>query len=226
MPQLDISTYLTQIFWVLVTFITFWMIMDHIIIPKISETIEARKRKYDDYIMKAEEINKKALATLERYEETLTAAKLQATEQIKANEEDLQKMIEKREEEIKKREVLIENLRKEKTDLLTWLFSQNTLYKKVQTYRKQWVGGSKEQKVLNNTDRQKLKETVLNIYAQQVEEWHVRHPRLMEEDLLLLCLQEAGLDSQSIAICFGYGDTHPINQRKLRIKERMHPLTS
>ncbi len=100
MPQLDISTYLTQIFWVLVTFITFWMIMDHIIIPKISETIEARKRKYDDYIMKAEEINKKALATLERYEETLTAAKLQATEQIKANEEDLQKMIEKREEEI------------------------------------------------------------------------------------------------------------------------------
>ena len=132
----------------------------------------------------------------------------------------------KREEEIKKREVLIENLRKEKTDLQTWLFSQNTLYKKVQTYRKQWVGGSKEQKVLNNTDRQKLKETVLNIYAQQVEEWHVRHPRLMEEDLLLLCLQEAGLDSQSIAICFGYGDTHPINQRKLRIKERMHPLTS
>ena len=132
----------------------------------------------------------------------------------------------KREEEIKKREVLIENLRKEKTDLQTWLFSQNALYKKVQTYRKQWVGGSKEQKVLNNTDRQKLKETVLNIYAQQVEEWHVRHPRLMVEDLLLLCLQEAGLDSQSIAICFGYGDTHPINQRKLRIKERMHPLTS
>ena len=100
MPQLEISTYLTQIFWVITTFVVFWMIMDHIIIPKISETIEARKRKYDDFIMKAEEINKKALATLERYEETLAAAKIKATEQIKANEEELRKMIEEREDEI------------------------------------------------------------------------------------------------------------------------------
>ena len=100
MPQLEISTYLTQIFWVITTFVIFWMIMYHIFIPKISETIEARKRKYDDFIMKAEEINKKALATLERYEETLAAAKLKASEQIKANEEDLRKMIEDREAEI------------------------------------------------------------------------------------------------------------------------------
>lgn len=100
MPQLEISTYLTQIFWVITTFIVFWMVMDHVIIPKISDTIEARKRKYDDYIIKAEEINKKALATLERYESTLAAAKSKASEQIKANEDALKKMIDEREEEI------------------------------------------------------------------------------------------------------------------------------
>ena len=50
--------------------------------------------------MKAEEINKKALATLERYEETLAAAKSKASEQIKANEDSLRKMIDEREEEI------------------------------------------------------------------------------------------------------------------------------
>ena len=100
MPQLEISTYLTQIFWVITTFIIFWMVMDHVIIPKISDTIEARKRKYDDYIIKAEEINKKALATLERYENTLAAAKSKASEQIKANEDALKKMIDEREEEI------------------------------------------------------------------------------------------------------------------------------
>ncbi len=100
MPQLEISTYLTQIFWVITTFIIFWMVMDHVIIPKISDTIEARKRKYDDYIIKAEEINKKALATLERYESTLAAAKSKASEQIKANEDALKKMIDEREEEI------------------------------------------------------------------------------------------------------------------------------
>lgn len=100
MPQLEISTYLTQIFWVITTFIIFWMVMDHVIIPKISDTIEARKRKYDDFIIKAEEINKKALATLERYENTLAAAKSKASEQIKANEDALKKMIDEREEEI------------------------------------------------------------------------------------------------------------------------------
>ena len=100
MPQLEISSYITQIFWVITTFIIFWMIMDYVLIPKISETIEARKRKYDDFIMKAEEINKKALATLERYETTLAAAKLKASEQIKSNEDALKIMIEEREDEI------------------------------------------------------------------------------------------------------------------------------
>lgn len=100
MPQLEISTYTTQIFWVLVTFIIFWQIMDHFIIPRISDMIDARKRKYDDFILKAEEINKKALATLERYEETLAAAKKEANKQIEENEQELKKMIEEREEEI------------------------------------------------------------------------------------------------------------------------------
>ena len=42
MPQLEISTYLTQIFWVLLTFICFWLVMDRFIIPGIAETIDAR----------------------------------------------------------------------------------------------------------------------------------------------------------------------------------------
>ena len=90
MPQLEISTYLTQIFWVLLTFICFWLVMDRFIIPGIAETIDARKRKYDDYLLKAERVNKKALASLRRYEETLAAAK----------EDELKNMIAEREEDI------------------------------------------------------------------------------------------------------------------------------
>ena len=75
--------------------------------------------------------------------------------------------------------------------------------------------------MLDTAGRQKLKETMLDIYASQAEEWRVRYPRLTEDDILLLCLQAASFDSQSIAICFGYGDTHTINQRKTRIRERM-----
>ena len=47
MPQFDISTYFTQIFWLLTTFVCFWFALDKIIIPRIAENIEARKRKYN-----------------------------------------------------------------------------------------------------------------------------------------------------------------------------------
>lgn len=103
MPQLEISTYLTQIFWTILTFISFWLIMDKLIVPKIAETIEARKRKYDDFIIKAEEINAKALASLKNYEEALTAAKANAAVQIKKTEEELKTFISDKEEEINKR---------------------------------------------------------------------------------------------------------------------------
>ena len=74
--------------------------MDRFIIPGIAETIDARKRKYDDYLLKAERVNKKALASLRRYEETLAAAKAEAAAQIKKNEDELKNMIAEREEDI------------------------------------------------------------------------------------------------------------------------------
>lgn len=48
-----------------------------------------------------------------------------------------------------------------------------------------------------------------------------KYPKLTEEDILYLCLNEAKLQPLTIALCFGYNNTHPINQRKLRIKEKM-----
>lgn len=126
--------------------------------------------------------------------------------------------------EIAKLESEIQSLRNEKVKTQNWLFMQSSIYKKVQSLRKQWIGGSKEQKVLNHAEQQKLREMLSSIYSEQVESLRSNYPRLTEDDIVLLCLQTVSFDSQSIAICFGYGDTHAINQRKLRIKERMKPL--
>ena len=68
MPQFDVSTYIAQIFWLITTFLCFWFIMDKVIIPKITSTMDERKRKYDELIIKAEKINKKAKASLQKYE--------------------------------------------------------------------------------------------------------------------------------------------------------------
>ena len=123
MPQLELSTYLTQVFWVLTIFITLWIVMDKIIVPQISEMIEARKRKYDDLILKADEMNKKALASLESYDERLAAAKSKAIDQINKNEQELKALIAEKEREIDERlnQKIIESeeiLAKEKEDVL------------------------------------------------------------------------------------------------------------
>ena len=75
MPQFEISTYISQIFWLITTFLCFWVIMDRFIVPKIRESVEERKRKYDEIILKAEKFNQKAKASLEKYENKIYAAK-------------------------------------------------------------------------------------------------------------------------------------------------------
>ena len=102
MPQFDVSTYLPQIFWVLSIFLCYWLVMDRMIIPKIAEMIEARKRKYNDFIQKAEDINKKAQMSLQQYEETLAAARADANKQIEQNEKELKELITQKEDEIRK----------------------------------------------------------------------------------------------------------------------------
>lgn len=102
MPQFDVSTYMPQIFWVLVIFFCYWLLMDKFLIPKIAEMVEARKRKYNDFILKAEEINKKAQESLAQYENTLSAARAEANAQIAKNEADLKELITQKENELKK----------------------------------------------------------------------------------------------------------------------------
>lgn len=100
MPQFEISTYASQIFWLIVTFFSFWIIMDKFIIPKIKESVEERKRKYDDIILKAEKFNQKAKTSLEAYEDKIAAAKDSMDKKIKKQEEELKKIIEEKEEQI------------------------------------------------------------------------------------------------------------------------------
>jgi F0F1-type ATP synthase membrane subunit b/b' len=97
--------------------------MDMLIIPKIAEMIEARKRKYDDFLQKAEVINKQALMSLQQYEDMLTAARTEANAKIAQNEEELSKLIATRKEEInleinQKMKEQQEKLAAEKNDVL------------------------------------------------------------------------------------------------------------
>lgn len=127
----------------------------------------------------------------------------------------------KKTNEIQERELIIERLKQEKSELRNWLFTQSDIYKKIVILSKQEVSDKKEMKVLTNTELKKLQKIIFDIYKDYVSTLQEKYPKLTEEDILYLCLKEAKLKSQTIALCFGYNNTHPINQRKLRIKERM-----
>lgn len=133
----------------------------------------------------------------------------------------LQDNINKHLEEINRRELLIMKLNNEKFVLRTWLFQQSPLYKKLLSLSEQKNLDKKLRKVMTETEREKLRKTVFEIYADYISFMRERYPRLTTDDLLFLCLEEAKISPLSIALCFGHTDTMAINQRRSRLKTKM-----
>lgn len=123
--------------------------------------------------------------------------------------------------EIDKKERLIAQLKQEKLELRTWTFWQTPIYKKVMSLSEQKEVDKKARKVMTDVEREKLKKTVFEIYADYISPLQAQYSQLTEDDLLVLCLQEAGISPLAISLCFGHTDTVALNQRKSRLKKKM-----
>ena len=141
---------------------------------------------------------------------------------LKQKQNDLKQEHKNKEQQIEEREQAIARLKEEKQQLLNWLLTQSSIYKRVITLSGQTTTNKKQMKALTTTEQEQLKKTVFGIYQSYISFLQNEYPRLTEDDKLLLCLQETSLEPLSIAICFGYTDTHPLNQKKYRLKERMN----
>ncbi len=124
-------------------------------------------------------------------------------------------------DEIDKKERLITQLKQEKLELRTWTFWQTSIYKKVMSLSEQKEVDKKARKVMTDVEREKLKKTVFEIYADYISPLQAQYSQLTEDDLLVLCLQEAGISPLAISLCFGHTDTVALNQRKSRLKKKM-----
>ena len=78
MPQVDVTTFSSQIFWLVVTFIALFLIMWRVSVPKISDALEARQKRIDDNLARAQELKKEAGAALDAYETSLADARSEA----------------------------------------------------------------------------------------------------------------------------------------------------
>ena len=120
MPQLNPEFWISQIFWLTLTFGTLYIILSKLILPKISSNLELRKSHIQENIEAADKQRKNSESKLKEYEELIIKSKLEAKNIFKeAREKTLKEINSKREnlekqidEEIKKAEQEIISLKK------------------------------------------------------------------------------------------------------------------
>jgi len=120
MPQLNPEFWVSQIFWLTLTFGILYVVLSKIILPKISVNLESRKSEIQENIEAAENQRQKSESKLLEYNKMLSKSKLEAKNIFKEAREKAMKDINSKKEvlenqindEIKKAEQEIVLLRK------------------------------------------------------------------------------------------------------------------
>ena len=124
MPQLNPEFWISQIFWLTLVFGSLYLLLAKLILPKISNNLEARKSQISENIEDAEKKRQQSDKKLKDYEKIISEAKIEAKniynqarekilKDINIKKESLEKEID---EEINKAEKEILDLKKRSPD--------------------------------------------------------------------------------------------------------------
>lgn len=84
LPQLDITTWPTQIFWLVVTFAVAYILMSRLVTPKIGDVLDKRSATISADLDSAKQADAEAKATFEAFEKSLADARDAAAAQAAA----------------------------------------------------------------------------------------------------------------------------------------------
>ena len=87
MPQLDSSTFLPQLFWLLVTFVVLYVLMKQVALPQVANALKARRDRIENDLAAAEQLKTEAEAVLAAYQKGLADARAQAQATLRATVE-------------------------------------------------------------------------------------------------------------------------------------------
>jgi len=94
MPQLDFSTYTNQFFWLAVTLVVIYLLLNRIALPRIAGILADRQGTITGDIAAAEELKAKAQEAEAAYNQALADARAQASEIAAAARAEIQKDLE------------------------------------------------------------------------------------------------------------------------------------
>ena len=83
MPQLDISVFPTQLFWLALIFIALYLILWKVALPRVTEVRESRQVRIESDLEKAEALKTEAEAALADYERTIAEATAKAQDSVR-----------------------------------------------------------------------------------------------------------------------------------------------
>ena len=85
MPQLDPTTWFPQVFWLLITFGFLYLIVEKIVFPRLSDSIEQRNDHVSDNIDEANSIKDQAEKKYQEYLSLISNSKKEAQDLINAD---------------------------------------------------------------------------------------------------------------------------------------------
>ena len=103
MPQLDPSSFPTQLFWLIVCFSILYLVMWKVVLPKIADVLRERQERMDDDLEKAEKLKVDAQEVLEAYQKTMTEGRSEAQSILRAASEKSSAENTARQDELSKR---------------------------------------------------------------------------------------------------------------------------
>ena len=91
LPQLDLATYSSQVFWLIISFIVLYFLVAKLAMPRIAEVLEERQERIEDDLDKAETLKKEAYQVRIEYEKALSAAREKAQDATRHAQEEIAK---------------------------------------------------------------------------------------------------------------------------------------
>ena len=95
LPQLDATTFPSQLFWLAIAFTVMYIIFNNRSLPDISNVIESRQEHIDDDLKSAEQLKTEAEEVQQSYEQGLETARLEASKIIDDLQESIKSKAEK-----------------------------------------------------------------------------------------------------------------------------------
>lgn len=92
MPQFELVYYLSQAFWMLISFGVLYLIVAYFIFPSLNEIFINRENQIEKDLSAAEKINERADTLMKEYKAIMFAAEQTKAEMINATYQDIQKL--------------------------------------------------------------------------------------------------------------------------------------